>query len=308
MILDILADSARERVKASKGVISFDEIKDRAKVFLRNENPVDLKDLKFEKAFKREGISFICEVKRASPSAGIISEDFPYKDIAIEYMKAGADAISVLTEPEFFKGDNSFLEEISKIVDTPILRKDFVIDEYQIYESKLLGASAVLLICALHDRETIKNYIKVCDFLGLAHLVEAHDEAEVTMALEAGARVIGVNNRDLKTFKVDINNCLSLRSLVPRDKIFIAESGIHTRDDIRMLEEADVDGVLIGEALMKSRNKKEDILRLKGLVCDVLREGEGVWLNRLGIGPDKPSATDDKGDKLGNLKKGLKED
>lgn len=218
----------------------------------------------FEKALRGNGISFICEVKRASPSKGVIAQDFPYARIAFEYAEAGADAISVLTEPEYFLGSDAYLCEISRTVDIPVLRKDFIIDEYQIWQSKLIGADAVLLICALLDTETLGRYIGICDELGLSALVEAHTGEEVRSALEAGARVIGVNNRDLRTFEVDINNCIRLRELVPDGITFVAESGIHNREDILMLEKAGVDAVLVGESLMRSSDRKAMLSYLKG--------------------------------------------
>lgn len=194
--------------------------------------------------------------QKASPSKGIIAEDFPYVQIAKDYENAGTSAISVLTEPKWFKGENAFLEEISKNVKIPLLRKDFTVCEYQIYEAKTIGASAVLLICSLLDTDTIRRWIKLCDSLGLSALVEAHTADEVYSAIAAGARVIGVNNRNLRDFTVDINNCTKLRKLVPDNIIFVAESGIKTRDDIKVLENAGVNAVLIGETLMRNPDKK----------------------------------------------------
>ena len=213
-------------------------------------------DFSFEKVISSPGISFICEVKRASPSKGMIAPDFPYREIAMEYEEAGADAISVLTEPDYFLGKGEYLTEISRSVSLPLLRKDFTVDPYQIFEAKVLGASALLLICALLDTETLKEYMKICDSLGLSALVEAHDEAEIHSALTAGARLIGVNNRNLKTFEVDFENSIRLRSLVPAGTAFIAESGIRTADDVKRLYQAGVNGVLIGESLMRSPDKK----------------------------------------------------
>ncbi|MCL1903635.1 MAG: indole-3-glycerol phosphate synthase TrpC [Oscillospiraceae bacterium] len=209
----------------------------------------------FEKALKKQNdISFICEVKKASPSKGVICEDFDYIKIAKAYVEAGADAISVLTEPYWFKGSDAYLEEISKtvnVLDTPLLRKDFVVDEYMIYEARLLGASAVLLIVALLDSKTLKGYIELCHDMGLSALVETHDEDEVKIALEAGARIIGVNNRNLKTFEVDIKLSERLRKLVPLNICFVSESGIKTREDVQSLIQIGADAVLIGETLMK---------------------------------------------------------
>jgi indole-3-glycerol phosphate synthase len=205
----------------------------------------------FEKALRGGDIAFICEVKKASPSKGIIAEHFPYLDIARDYEKAGAAAISVLTEPYWFKGADSYLREIADVAEIPLLRKDFTVDEYMIYEAKVLGASAVLLICAILEPAQLTEYIRVADSLGLCSLVEVHDEAEVETALGAGARIIGVNNRNLKTFEVDITLSERLRSLVPDDVVFVAESGIKTREDVARLREIGTDAVLIGEALMR---------------------------------------------------------
>lgn len=258
MILNKIANSTKKRVKLEKEKVPLEKMKDMAKNIDTNF------DFTFEKALKKDGVSFICEVKKASPSKGIISSDFDYIKIAKEYEKVGASCISVLTEPEFFKGDNVYLKEIRSAVGIPLLRKDFIIDEYQIYQSKTLGANAVLLICALLDTKTIEQYIKVCNSLGLCAVVEVHDEKEVQSALSANARIIGVNNRNLKDFTVDINNSLKLRNLVPSDVTFISESGIKTAKDIEKLSQNAVDAVLIGEALMRAENKKEMLDNLRG--------------------------------------------
>ncbi|NLT13738.1 MAG: indole-3-glycerol phosphate synthase TrpC, partial [Clostridiales bacterium] len=218
----------------------------------------------FETALKKPGLSFICEIKKASPSSGIIAADFPYLDIARDYERAGADAISVLTEPVYFLGRSEYLKEIREHVSIPVLRKDFIIDDYQLYEARVIGADAVLLICTLLDTKLLRRYLHVCDELGLSALVEAHNETEIQSALSAGARIIGVNNRDLKTFEVDLGNCMCLRPLVPKDIIFVAESGIKTPEDIEILRNAGVDAVLIGETLMRSPDKKAVIKKLKG--------------------------------------------
>lgn len=211
----------------------------------------------FEKALKKEGLSFICEVKKASPSKGVIAENFPYLDIAKEYEAAGADCISCLTEPRWFMGSDKYLSEIAENVNIPVLRKDFTVSEYQIYEAKLLGADAVLLICALLDTETIKKYIEIADSLGISCVVEAHDENEVKSALSAGARIIGVNNRNLKDFSVDVNNSARYRKMIPADVVFVSESGIKSHEDIKVLIENKTDAVLIGETFMRSDNKKK---------------------------------------------------
>ncbi len=256
MILDQIAAAARGRVEASKKRLPPDEMKRRSLRCARAGFP-------FEAAVRKPGLSFICEVKKASPSKGVITEDFPYAAIAGAYEAAGADAVSILTEPEFFLGSDEYLSEIRALVKLPLLRKDFVIDEYQLYESKLIGADAVLLICALLDGETLRRYLGLCGELGLSALVEAHDEAEVEAAVLAGARIVGVNNRDLKTFEVDLDNCVRLRPYVPENILFVAESGIKTPSDVARLHKAGVDAVLIGETLMRSADKKADLAALK---------------------------------------------
>ncbi len=248
-ILDELAEYARVRVEAARKDVSTIEIRNRAESLPKG-------DFLFEKALKKEGVSFICECKKASPSKGVIAEDFPYLDIALQYEKAGADAISVLTEPKWFLGDNRYLQEITEAVSIPCLRKDFTVDEYMIYEARILGASAVLLICAILDESRIKEYIGICDQLGLSALVEAHDEKEIEMGIRAGARIIGVNNRNLKDFSVDTSNSMRLRKLIPQDVIYVSESGIKTPEDVGALRENGVDAVLIGETLMRASDKK----------------------------------------------------
>lgn len=257
MILDTLAQSTRNRVENEKKTISPEQIKSYALSMPKL-------NFEFEKALRKDDIAFICEVKKASPSKGIIAEDFPYVQIAKDYETAGASAVSVLTEPEYFKGSMEYLSEISKNINIPIIRKDFTVDEYMIYQARTVGASAVLLICAILDTEIIKKYINICDTLGLSALVEAHDEDEIHSALKAGARLIGVNNRNLKDFTVDINNCVNLRKLVPSDVTFVAESGIKSAKDIDALRQANVNAVLIGETLMRAENKTEMLAQLKG--------------------------------------------
>lgn len=262
MILDDLAAATRARVARKKKDVPFEQVRHEALQLAKSGGEFIFP---FEKAIAKEDISFICEVKKASPSKGIIAEDFPYLDIARDYENAGADCISVLTETDYFMGDDMFLKEISNEVSIPTIRKDFIIDPYMIYEAKLLGASCVLLIAALLDTSMIREYKAICDELGLSALVEAHDETEVLSALDAGARMIGVNNRDLKTFTVDINNSTRLRSLVPDKILFVAESGIKTADDIEVLRRSGVNGVLIGETLMRSDDKAGMLARLKGV-------------------------------------------
>lgn len=256
-ILDELADAARERTEANKKNVSLEQIKKMAFELPKG-------NFEFENALKKDGISFICECKKASPSKGIIAEDFPYLQIAKEYQTAGADCISVLTEPTKFLGSDDYLREIALEVAVPCIRKDFTVDEYMIYEAKLLGAKAVLLICAILSEDKIAQYIKICDSLGMSALVEAHDEAEIKSAVNAGARIIGVNNRNLKDFSVDTNNSRRMRELVPEDIIFVSESGIKDSVDIKALKDSGVDAVLIGETLMRAEDKTQKLLELRG--------------------------------------------
>ena len=257
-ILKTIADSTRVRVEEARREVSEEEMRAKAYGMPKGE-------FLFEKALAGDGMSFICECKKASPSKGVIAEDFPYLDIAREYEEAGASAISVLTEPQWFMGSLEYLRQIAAEVSIPCLRKDFTISPYMIYEAKLAGASAVLLICSILTETELKEYIGICDDLGLSALVEAHDETEVAMAVRSGARVIGVNNRDLKDFTVDPTNCLRLRAAVPDDVIFVGESGVKTSDDIRKLLENNVDAVLIGESMMRAKDKKAFLADLKNV-------------------------------------------
>ncbi len=249
MILDQLAAAAVRRVEEAKRRCPLSDLRSQAENMGRAEKSP------FFQALAEPGMSFICEVKKASPSKGLIAEDFPYLDIARDYQAAGAAAISVLTEPEYFLGSDSYLREIAKTVKIPVLRKDFTVDAYQIYEAKTLGASGILLICALLEVRQLEDYLELAHSLGLSALVEAHDETEIEKALGAGAGIIGVNNRNLKNFQVDVENSLRLRSLVPADKIYVAESGIRTPEDVKKLYDRGVHGVLIGESLMCSPDK-----------------------------------------------------
>lgn len=257
-ILDQLAAHAKERVQTAKQITPAETIKR-----LALEQPVG--NFSFEKALQTDDIAFICECKKASPSKGLIAEQFPYLDIAKAYEAAGADAISVLTEPKWFFGSDRYLEEIAKEVSIPCLRKDFTVDEYMIYEAKLLGASAVLLICAILSEEQIKTYLSICEQLGLSALVEAHDAREVRIAVNSGARVIGVNNRNLKDFSVDTENSRRLREMIPADVLFVSESGIAGHKDVQNLRAIGVDAVLVGETLMRAANKTEMLNRLRGM-------------------------------------------
>ncbi|SHJ33934.1 indole-3-glycerol phosphate synthase TrpC [Hespellia stercorisuis] len=248
MILDELAEYAKKRVAAAKNTVSAEIIKERALALPKGE-------FCFEHTLKKAEMSFICEVKKASPSKGIIAENFPYVEIAKDYEAAGADCVSVLTEPKWFQGSDEIFCEIRKKIKLPMIRKDFTVDAYQIYEAKVMGADAVLLICALLDTETIRSCIQICDELGITALVETHNEEEIDSAVAAGARVIGVNNRNLKNFTVDFSNAARLRDRIPENVVFVAESGVKNAEDIRQLAKVGADAVLVGEALMKSEDK-----------------------------------------------------
>ena len=256
-ILDELAAYARERTAIAEEHLPLSELRREAEALPKG-------DFGFESALKKPGLSFICECKKASPSKGLISPDFPYLKIAAEYESAGADCISVLTEPKWFLGSDEYLRGIAAEVSIPCLRKDFTVSEYMIYEAKLLGASAVLLICSILDESRVREYIAVCDSLGLSALVETHDEREVGSALGAGARVIGVNNRNLKDFSVDTGNSRRLRELIPPEVLFVSESGVSSAADVDALRKAGADAVLIGEALMRAPDKKAKLAELKG--------------------------------------------
>lgn len=261
-ILEEIASRTRERVAETKRRISAEELKAQAEAM------DSATGFPFEKALARSGIRFICEVKKASPSKGLIAADFPYVAIAGEYERAGADAISVLTEPYYFRGSDQYLTAIRKEVSIPLLRKDFTVDEYMLYEAKQMGADAVLLICAILSPAQLAEYVGIAAQLGLSALVEAHDEEEVRMAMSAGAKIIGVNNRNLKDFTVDIANSIRLRELVPRDILFVSESGMRTREDIARLEENGTDAVLVGETLMRAADKAALLRELRGISYD----------------------------------------
>ena len=256
-ILDRLTDHARERVEEAKRRQPLAEIRQRASDMPKG-------NFAFENALKKSDIAFICECKKASPSKGLIAPEFLYLSIAREYEAAGADAVSVLTEPKWFLGSDKYLKDVAEAVSIPCLRKDFTVDEYMIYEAKLLGASAVLLICSILSEEQIKEYIGICDRLGLSALVEAHDGEEVEMALRAGARMIGVNNRNLKDFSVDTENSRRLRQMIPPEILFVSESGVGSAEDVSSLRGIGADAVLIGETLMRAENKKAKFRELKG--------------------------------------------
>ncbi len=264
-ILDTIAANARERVAQAQEACPLDTL-------IRLAEDVPSPEFRFEKALRAakqrgNGVTpaFICECKKASPSKGVIAEDFPYLKIAREYEAAGADCLSVLTEPRWFLGQDLYLKEIAETVKIPCLRKDFTVDPYMIYEARLLGASAVLLIVSILTEEELAEDLRICDTLGLSALVEAHSEEEIRTALKAGARLIGVNNRNLKDFSVDTNNSARLRELVPGDVLFVSESGVKTREDVAALETIGVDAVLVGETLMRASDKGAKLAELKGI-------------------------------------------
>ena len=256
-ILDQLAAHAKERTAEAKRRLPLEQVRQQALTLPKG-------DFAFERALQKPCISFICECKKASPSKGLIAPDFPYLQIAKEYEAAGADCISVLTEPKWFLGSDEYLREIAANVSIPCLRKDFTVDAYMIYEAKLLGASAVLLICAILSEEQIREYIGICDTLGLSALVEAHDETEVEIAVRAGARIIGVNNRNLKDFTVNTDNSRRLREMIPNEVLFVSESGVTCAGDVAKLRDIGADAVLIGEALMRAPDKKRKLDELRG--------------------------------------------
>lgn len=248
-ILDQLAAHARQRVAADREAIPLEAMKDLARQGGKAQGEA------FLAALKQPGMGFICEVKRASPSKGLIAPHFPYLDIARDYEAAGADCISCLTEPKWFLGSDDIFREIRQTVSTPMIRKDFTVDEYQIYQAKVMGANAVLLICALLDTATIARYLDLCDQLGLAALVETHDEGEIASAVAAGAKLIGVNNRNLKDFSVDFTNAARLRDLIPPEAVYVAESGVKGPEDAALLKSIGADAALVGEALMRAQDK-----------------------------------------------------
>ena len=284
MILDEIAEKTKERVAEQKKKVPLEEMKRQALDIVASETDngsSPYSKFPFRDNLAADGISFICEVKKASPSKGLIAPDFPYVEIAKEYEAAGASAISVLTEPFYFQGSNQFLMDIKKEVNIPLLRKDFTVDEYMIYEAKVIGASAVLLICAILDDGQLASYLQLAHELGMSALVEAHDEEEVRRAIACGAGIIGVNNRDLRTFTVDIMNSVRLRKLIPdmvpvtgtgaaadtlapQKMVYVSESGIKTKEDIDRLKANGTDAVLIGETFMRSPDKKKLFAELRG--------------------------------------------
>ena len=263
-ILNEIAARTKERIAEEKFKVPLRELISQQNSDLAKHAE---EKISFLEALKKPGMSYICEVKKASPSKGLIAPDFPYLDIAKEYEQAGASAISCLTEPFYFQGADRYLQEISQAVNIPVLRKDFTVDEYMIYQAKVFGASAVLLICAILDNSQLKAFGELAQELGLDALVEAHDQWEVDRALNLGAKIVGVNNRNLHDFTVDMGNSIRLRNMAPADTVFVSESGIKTAEDIRILYENQVDAVLIGETLMRSPDKKAALEALNaGLV------------------------------------------
>ncbi|MCR5639623.1 MAG: indole-3-glycerol phosphate synthase TrpC [Lachnospiraceae bacterium] len=277
MILDTLAQATKKRIDGQKQLKSLEALKqelsekakrgelvlpDKEKSFEENFNNPFL--YRFEKNLKGKGIHIIAEVKKASPSKGLIDPNFDYMKVARDYEMAGVDCVSCLTEPDYFKGSDEIFMEIRRALKTPMIRKDFTVDEYMIYQAKLMGADCILLICAILDDEALMSYYKLADSLGLSVLVETHDEEEMERALKIGARMIGVNNRNLKDFTVDIGNSIRLRKMVPENVIFVAESGIKTREDIKELEDCGTNGVLIGETFMRAADKAKELKLLKG--------------------------------------------
>lgn len=262
-ILDEIAERTRERVAEQKEKVTLEKIRQKALEMIEKDS--SKADFPFLRALKKEGISLICEVKKASPSKGLIAEDFPYTEIAREYEAGGASAISVLTEPYYFLGSNVYLQQIRQTVDIPLLRKDFVVDPYMIYEAKVLGADACLLICAILDEKTLKEYLELAHSLGLSALVETHDDAEIAMALRVGARIIGVNNRNLKDFSVDVTHSSQLRAKVPDDIVFVAESGIREKEQVAALRTEGVDAVLIGETFMCAPDRRTIVAEFAAL-------------------------------------------
>lgn len=254
-ILEQLANHARERVATAKKKPPLEELRAQCHALDRNLGRGQGRE-RFRKALSKPGLSFLCELKKASPSKGLIDPEFPYLDIAQDYEAFGADAISCLTEPKWFLGSNDIFRRVRQTVSLPMLRKDFTVDPYQIYEARLMGADCVLLICALLDTQTLQEYLELCEELGLAALVETHDEDEVRSALAAGATILGVNNRNLKDFSVDFQNAKRLRDLIPPDVLYVAESGVSGPQDVAKLKKVGADAVLIGEALMRAPNKR----------------------------------------------------
>jgi indole-3-glycerol phosphate synthase len=259
-ILDEIVSRKRQRLEDSKAAVSLKELRRRM---------ADIKKTRdFMSSVKRSGgekIRLIAEIKRASPLRGIIRRDFDHKSIAALYGKKNAvTAVSVLTEEDFFQGSLSFLSDVKKVLSKPVLRKDFIFDEYQIYESRAYEADAILLIAAILGRNQAVEYLHLARELGLSVLFEVHNLRELETALSFGSEIMGINNRDLATLQVDINRTFELRKEIPPHKIIVSESGIRTREDVKMLEDAGVDAVLIGTSLMETGDISGKIDELTG--------------------------------------------
>jgi len=248
MILDDIVADVRLELQKRKKKIPLEEMR---KAAFRQPAALD-----FAPALRGDGIRLIAEVKKASPSRGLIRADFHPVEIARTYAAGGAAAISVLTEPNFFQGSLDYLRDIKKSLGDiiPLLRKDFINDPYQVYEARAYGADALLLIAAILSPAKLSELLSLSHELGMKCLVEVHNEAEVETALKSGAKIIGINNRDLRTFKVDINTTRRLKPLIPEDRIVVSESGIKNRSDVEKIKSWGVDAVLIGEALMASKD------------------------------------------------------
>ena len=259
MILDDLVTATKKRMAAEKRIYSLEELKQQSQ-----KAPMKNPQLIVDKLLEPK-LTFIAEIKKASPSKGVIVQDFPYLEIAQEYQANKIDMISVLTEPDYFQGNLKYLQQITQEVDLPVLRKDFTIDSYMIYQAKIAQASLILLIVAILSDGQLKDYLKLAKELGLAAIVEVHDETELKRALRAKSKIIGINNRNLKDFSVNFNNSLKLKKLIPADIPVIAESGIKTKTDIKLLKKAGINGVLIGETFMKAKNKAEIINDFKSV-------------------------------------------
>ena len=261
-ILETIAAYAKERAAKDKENVPEAVMKERALALPKG-------TFRFSQALKKKEMAFICEVKKASPSKGLIDPVFDYKTIAANYQAAGADCVSCLTEPKWFLGSDAIFEEVRKNIQLPMIRKDFTVDDYQIYQAKCMGADAVLLICALMDEKRLSHFLTICSLLGMDALVETHDEEEIKMAVSAGAKVIGVNNRNLKDFSVDFSNAVKLRYLIPKEAVYGAESGVSQINDVAVLRQAGVDAVLMGEVLMRAKNQKEMLTAMKAAAAEI---------------------------------------
>ena len=256
-ILDKLAELSRMRAAAEQAKVPAAELREQAMALGKGKGEA------FLSALKKPGISFICEIKKASPSKGLISPGFPYLKIAEAYEQAGADCISCLTEPEYFLGSDDIFREVREKVNLPMLRKDFTVCEYQLDQARVMGANAALLIVSLMDERTLAAYLEHCEELGIAALVETHDEEEIRTAVSAGAKIIGVNNRNLKDFSVDFGNAARLRDRIPPECIYVAESGVRTPEDVQRLRQIGADAALIGETLMRAEDPAETLKSLR---------------------------------------------